>query len=142
MLFRSPFYLIPNLPSWISVKGRVILVGDAAHAIPPSAGQGVNQAFEDVYTLSLTLKALISGKAERGTLSLHLRRWQEWRFERVKGILGLNGMIEARRTSLGERSPAQVLLAEKRMELGWLFGVDFEKEVESWTSCWQKQLYD
>jgi 2-polyprenyl-6-methoxyphenol hydroxylase-like FAD-dependent oxidoreductase len=129
-----PFYVIPHLTSWISEegRGRVILVGDCAHCLPPSAGQGVNQAFEDVYTLTLMIKGTGGGSPEPEARSLQLRNWQQWRSERVKKVFELNGMIEARRTPVNERTPAQHLLAEKKMELAWLFGVDFEKEVESW----------
>jgi 2-polyprenyl-6-methoxyphenol hydroxylase-like FAD-dependent oxidoreductase len=129
-----PFYVIPNLPSWVSKdgKGRTILVGDCAHAIPPSAGQGMSQAFEDVYTLALTIQGVGGSIPEPSARFPRLRNWQIWRFERVKRVFELNGLIEARRTPTGERTPAQQLLAEKRIDLGWLFGVDFETEVGSW----------
>ncbi|KAJ7666690.1 hypothetical protein DFH06DRAFT_984458 [Mycena polygramma] len=39
----------PELKSWH--KGRVVLIGDAAHPTSPHLGQGANQAFEDVDTL-------------------------------------------------------------------------------------------
>lgn len=32
-----PFYVIPKLTSWTSERKRVVLVGDGAHAIPPSS---------------------------------------------------------------------------------------------------------
>lgn len=129
-----PFYVIPNLPSWISAdgKGRITLVGDAAHAIPPSAGQGLNQCFEDVYTLSLVLRSLHKDMVGAGALSGHLQKWQQWRLERVRAVFELNGMIEARRTPLAERTTAQHVLAEKKMDLSWLFSVNFEDVVESW----------
>jgi 2-polyprenyl-6-methoxyphenol hydroxylase-like FAD-dependent oxidoreductase len=129
-----PFYVIPNLPSWISAdgKGRIILVGDAAHAIPPSAGQGLNQCFEDVYTLSLTLKTLRNDAIGTEALFVRLQKWQQWRLERVKRVFELNGMIEARRTPTAERAQAQQALAERKMDLSWLFGVNFEDVVESW----------
>jgi 2-polyprenyl-6-methoxyphenol hydroxylase-like FAD-dependent oxidoreductase len=129
-----PFYVIPDLPSWISAegKGRIILVGDAAHAIPPSAGQGLNQCFEDVYTLSLTLNTFRKDAIGAEALSRRLQKWQQWRLERVKRVFGLNGMIEARRTPLSERTQTQHALAERKMDLSWLFGVNFEDVVQSW----------
>ncbi|EGN91846.1 hypothetical protein SERLA73DRAFT_173280 [Serpula lacrymans var. lacrymans S7.3] len=39
----------PELKTWH--KGRIVLLGDAAHPTSPHLGQGANQAFEDVYHL-------------------------------------------------------------------------------------------
>lgn len=38
-------------------RGRILLIGDAAHAMVPSAGQGACQAFEDSYILGRWLAA-------------------------------------------------------------------------------------
>ncbi|OXV05292.1 hypothetical protein Egran_06940, partial [Elaphomyces granulatus] len=56
-----PFYVVPKLEHWYSPGKRVIILGDAAHAIPPSAGQGACQATEDSFTLA-TLLARLSSK--------------------------------------------------------------------------------
>lgn len=37
-------------------RGRVLLIGDAAHAVTPHAGQGCNSAFEDAEALGFLLK--------------------------------------------------------------------------------------
>ncbi|KZL63912.1 salicylate hydroxylase [Colletotrichum incanum] len=58
-LLLWPFYRVPKLERWASPTGRVIIIGDAAHAMPPSSGQGVNQAFEDAHTLVLLLTSLL-----------------------------------------------------------------------------------
>jgi len=43
------------LPRWSS--GRVTLLGDAAHPVVPSLGQGANSAFEDAYELAECLSS-------------------------------------------------------------------------------------
>ncbi|KAI8608354.1 hypothetical protein BC830DRAFT_1130936 [Chytriomyces sp. MP71] len=43
-------YDLPDLPQF--TKGRVILIGDAAHGTVPFYGQGLNQALEDAVTLA------------------------------------------------------------------------------------------
>jgi 2-polyprenyl-6-methoxyphenol hydroxylase-like FAD-dependent oxidoreductase len=42
---RTPIHDIPALPTWH--RGRVLLVGDAAHAMSPAGGQGASLALED-----------------------------------------------------------------------------------------------
>ncbi len=48
-----PIFDMPQLPVWSS--GRVVLLGDAAHAIGPHAGQGASMAMEDAVVLSACL---------------------------------------------------------------------------------------
>ncbi|GGZ42226.1 FAD-dependent monooxygenase [Streptomyces poonensis] len=42
-------------------RGRVALLGDAAHAMPPTLGQGGNQAIEDAIVLALSVPRLRPG---------------------------------------------------------------------------------
>src|SRR5947209_10660313 len=51
---RSP------LPAW--TKGRLVLLGDAAHAMLPHLGQGANQAIEDGVALSVLLEGRDPGE--------------------------------------------------------------------------------
>lgn len=48
-----PIYRLPLGGTWS--KGRCILLGDAAHAMQPHAGQGVSMALEDAFLLSRLL---------------------------------------------------------------------------------------
>jgi 2-polyprenyl-6-methoxyphenol hydroxylase-like FAD-dependent oxidoreductase len=50
-----PIYDVPELPAWH--RGRVVLLGDAAHAIGPHAGQGASMAIEDAIVLAACLDA-------------------------------------------------------------------------------------
>jgi len=44
---------LPRLPRWS--RGRVVLLGDAAHAPLPHQGQGAGLAIEDAYALGVLL---------------------------------------------------------------------------------------
>lgn len=52
-------YDFPTIPSWH--RGRMVLVGDAAHAASPSSGQGASMAIEDAVTLG---SGLLGARAE------------------------------------------------------------------------------
>ncbi|OAP60463.1 hypothetical protein AYL99_05465 [Fonsecaea erecta] len=90
-----PYYKVPELSSWSSSSGRVLVIGDAAHAMPPTGGQGAAMAFEDALTLADTL-ALVDNKKEqepavndqpREGPRLLVQQWQTSRKDRVKKIL-------------------------------------------------------
>ena len=48
-------YDMPSLPAWH--EGRVVLIGDAAHAVSPNSGQGASLALEDAQSLAALLVA-------------------------------------------------------------------------------------
>jgi 2-polyprenyl-6-methoxyphenol hydroxylase-like FAD-dependent oxidoreductase len=49
-ILRNDVYDLPRLPRWSS--GRIVLLGDAAHAATPGVGQGAAEALEDAVVLS------------------------------------------------------------------------------------------
>jgi 2-polyprenyl-6-methoxyphenol hydroxylase-like FAD-dependent oxidoreductase len=51
-----PQYATKRLSRWCSSSGKIILLGDAAHPVPPESGQGVSCAVEDGLALALFLK--------------------------------------------------------------------------------------
>jgi 2-polyprenyl-6-methoxyphenol hydroxylase-like FAD-dependent oxidoreductase len=65
-------------PPWY--RGRVLLIGDAAHATSPHVGQGAAQAIEDAVVLGEELAA-------DQPLDAALERFMERRFERCKIVV-------------------------------------------------------
>jgi len=66
--FRNP------LVSWQGLDGRAVLLGDAAHAMPPFLGQGTNQGVQDAYCLAQELQAWQQGR--HGSLADALRAYE------------------------------------------------------------------
>ncbi|KIY00738.1 uncharacterized protein Z520_03403 [Fonsecaea multimorphosa CBS 102226] len=61
-----PTWTTPELPCW-SLRGRAVLVGDAAHALQPSSGQGASQALEDAEALAVFLKRYLASASNPGS---------------------------------------------------------------------------
>lgn len=81
-----PTWTTPNLPTW--EKDGVVLVGDAAHALQTSSGQGVSQALEDAEMLGMIIaRNLKSGFAsEKKALQAAAGSYCELRVPRVRKI--------------------------------------------------------
>jgi FAD-dependent urate hydroxylase len=52
----GPVHLIAHLPTWW--RGRLVVIGDAAHAPSPSSGQGASLSIEDAVELARCLRDL------------------------------------------------------------------------------------
>ena len=74
--FRWALYDREPLPTW--TKGRLTLLGDAAHPMLPHLGQGANQSIEDGMAL-----ATILSRADRQTAPAALLAYERLRRERV-----------------------------------------------------------
>ncbi len=72
LVYRSP------LPTFISPKARIALIGDAAHPFLPTSIQGASQSIEDGVVLATTLQ--LSGK---GKVTLGIRAFEKIRYGRV-----------------------------------------------------------
>ena len=131
-----PFYLVPKLGKWMSDTGSIVLIGDAAHAIAPSAGQGVNQAVEDSYMLALVLSKI----SLQISISKALGFWQTFRKERVEKVIELTAQVNARRLPLAEQAklpPGAIWKDDSSVsgeggQLRWLYEPDLDQVVASW----------
>jgi salicylate hydroxylase len=77
--FRWALYDREPLPTWS--RGRLTLLGDAAHPMLPHLGQGANQAIEDGMAL-----ATILARANQKTVATALLAYEGLRRERVGSI--------------------------------------------------------
>jgi 2-polyprenyl-6-methoxyphenol hydroxylase-like FAD-dependent oxidoreductase len=81
-----PTYTPPELHDW-QVMGKAVLVGDAAHTINPSTGQGACQGLEDTETLARCLAHYLSrddaATNERRAVSQALEKYVQIRKPRL-----------------------------------------------------------
>jgi salicylate hydroxylase len=77
--FRSALYDREPLPTW--TRGRLTLLGDAAHAMLPHLGQGANQSIEDGMAL-----ATILARADNNCAPAALLAYERLRRERVAQV--------------------------------------------------------
>jgi FAD-dependent urate hydroxylase len=80
-----PTYDFPKVPTWH--RGRMLVIGDAAHAASPASGQGASMAIEDAVVLSQCLRDLPSVEAAFATYE----RLRRNRVERVVAAGKKNG---------------------------------------------------
>ncbi|KAJ5670985.1 hypothetical protein N7507_000112 [Penicillium longicatenatum] len=71
----EPFPVIDQEPLPTYVKGRTMLIGDAAHAMAPYQAQATNQALEDVEGLN----AILADASSRDTIPDLLKKWDSIR---------------------------------------------------------------
>ena len=79
-----PTWTTPELPTW-TLNDNVVLLGDAAHALQSSSGQGVSQALEDAQVLSTVLAHFIHQDGWRTDLAL--KKYVDIRKPRIDRIV-------------------------------------------------------
>ena len=112
--FRWALYDREPLPTWS--KGRLTLLGDAAHPMLPHLGQGANQSIEDGMALA-TLLARTEGAAVPAALQAYERLRRE-RVAEVQRGARLNGLrMDSAVGDLNVRDAELVAHAEFRKQL-------------------------
>lgn len=112
------------------VRGRTVLLGDAAHAMTPDLGQGAGQAIEDAATLSLLLRNVRGASLSDDAVVAALDKYDRVRRARSQAI--------ARRSRrMGEiaqwDSPSRVKLRSRLMRMTpSVFASAATSRLQSW----------
>ncbi|KAH7084603.1 hypothetical protein BKA63DRAFT_401456 [Paraphoma chrysanthemicola] len=75
---------LARLPTWISKSGRIVIIGDAAHAMVPNVAQGASQGIEDAVVLAECLSR--ADNDANGQLGKVLQVFERVRKPRVEAI--------------------------------------------------------
>jgi salicylate hydroxylase len=117
------------LASW--TKGRLALLGDAAHAMLPHLGQGANQAIEDAVALAVFLE----GRNSSDVVDI-LRHYEAFRRERtdvVQAEARKNGLrYDSRYNDLRQRD--QEIAGSAKFFRMWLYDYDVENAAIDYLS--------
>ncbi|KAK1959672.1 kynurenine 3-monooxygenase [Colletotrichum sublineola] len=114
--------------------GRVLVLGDAAHAIPPTTGQGASMALEDAASLALVIKRVGESQGKIGCEE-GLGFWQEMRRERLGELVVLTKMLNNKRLpsdKLAALPREEVWCEEGERQMEWLYMPKIEDRIEEW----------
>jgi salicylate hydroxylase len=121
--FRWGLFDREPLPTW--TRGRLTLLGDAAHPMLPHAGQGANQALEDAVALATLLS-----RANRESAPRALAIYESLRRERTAGVQRMSRfnikLYEAVSDDLTVRDSQ---LAAQPQARAWIWNHDAEEEA-------------
>ncbi len=85
-----PVFDMPDLPAWS--RNHVVLVGDAAHAVGPHAGQGAAMAIEDAVVLAACA-------AQNADIASAMQRFERLRRPRIQEAARLTARNSAQKRS-------------------------------------------
>lgn len=116
---------LPPLPTFY--KGRIVLIGDAAHATTPFQGQGAGQAIED----SLTLKNLLAAVRNRSEIRSACRAFDLARRARTQNVVTtsrrVGAIISMQEEGIG--SDLGKIKDELDVCFHWLWGRDLDDQI-------------
>ncbi len=123
--FRWGLFDREPLSAW--TRGRLTLLGDAAHPMLPHAGQGANQAIEDAVAVAAVLR-----HADRASAPRALLIYERLRREHTAGVQRMsrfNGALyEAASVDLSTRDGQ---LAAQPQQRAWIWNYDAEAEASA-----------
>ncbi|OQE01246.1 hypothetical protein PENVUL_c043G07192 [Penicillium vulpinum] len=112
------------LPTWSSQNGRIMVIGDAAHAMSAIVGQGGGQSVEDAATLAICLE--LAGKQR---VKLALQVVEKIRYQRTSIIQESGNAIYSQMRDPDweaiEKNPSIM----KFPRPAWIFGYDVRHDV-------------
>ncbi|MFG6138552.1 salicylate 1-monooxygenase [Halomonas sp. B23F22_10] len=118
---RWALHELPELPRY--VRGRVLIAGDAAHAMLPHQGAGAGQALEDAYVLASLLG---DPECRRGNVTAVLAAFEAVRHARTCRVQATSreagDLYEYAGPGIGADEPS--LVAELERRFGWLWHHD------------------
>jgi salicylate hydroxylase len=114
------------LGSW--TNGRLVLLGDAAHAMLPHLGQGANQGIEDGVALAVFLER--RGPGEVVDILPAYEKFRRERTDVVQAEARKNGLRYDSRTGSLEQRDKEI--ASSAILRKWLYDYDVEKAAVAW----------
>jgi 2-polyprenyl-6-methoxyphenol hydroxylase-like FAD-dependent oxidoreductase len=117
----SPTLDVATLPTWS--RKRTLLVGDAAHATSPHAGQGASLALED----ALRLARLLQGGPELGATFQRFESERRPRAERIVAAARRNGNQKGEFSAAGawiRNQMLKVLIPLAAKGQSWMYSYD------------------
>ena len=128
-VYLWPVHTMPRLSSWTSPSKKVAIIGDAAHAVSPITGQGVNQAFEDAYMLANVLVRIPKDLPVSEAMTF----WNDSRMKRVHEVVDrLVGGSQKGPVVETKSRIATVADDSGARPDAWLYDNDIDGQVETW----------
>ncbi|NDJ21021.1 NAD(P)-binding protein [Nostoc sp. B(2019)] len=118
-IWEGPICDRPPLKHWS--QGRVVLLGDAAHPMAPSIGQGANSTFEDAYELQVCF-------SQSSNFKEAFTSYEKRRIERTQVIQARSALGEMRYYDDNETSARQTQINSDDFQ-NWLY--NYEPSVAS-----------
>ena len=113
----------PMRGAWQQARGRVCLLGDAAHPMRPYLAQGAGMAIEDAACLG---QLLANSAAGSGAVPALLQRYADSRWQRCARVQARsirNGEIfHAKGVVRWGRDAAMRLMGQRLLDVPWLYG--------------------